>query len=175
MSSRCRASTPILNYVYFDEPARVTRCDGSGNGRAPLLQLLFSTKAFLDSIQIAILVKELRALADSPFSSITERLPPKLFMLRRFFVRLSAPVIVPRYNTLGRPHLAYAMPSCSPTLTTDGNILQRIQRFATGFINFFQHFLPIRGYDSWVCILKPFVTFLEISWVLATVSMKDWT
>ncbi len=61
-----------------------------------------------------------------------------LFMIWRSFAELSASTFAALYNTLVRPHLQYAMQSCSPNLDADADCLEQIQRLATRFVKGFR-------------------------------------
>ncbi len=62
-------------------------------------------------------------------------------MIRRSLVELPVSAFAPLYNTLGRPHLEYAMQACLPNLVTDADCLEQILRLATRLVKVF-HRLP---------------------------------
>ncbi len=130
--------------VNWDLPINPTKCNCFAVGRAPPLQLSLATGSPGNSIQVANVVKDLGVLIDHSFSlsihfkEAASKARRMLFMIRRSFAEPSVSAFAPFYNTLARPHLEYAMQTCSPNLIADGDCLEQIQRLATRLIKGFR-------------------------------------
>ncbi len=59
-------------------------------------------------------------------------------MIKWSFAELSVSAFAALYNTLVRPHLEYAIQSCSPNFVADADCLERIQRLATRLVKAFR-------------------------------------
>ncbi len=68
-----------------------------------------------------------------------------VFMIRRSFQDLSKSAFIPLYEALVRPHLAYGMPACLPSLVADINHLERNQRLAKRLVTGMRHLLYEEG------------------------------
>ncbi len=61
------------------------------------------------------------------------------FLVQRPFRELSKTAFAPLYCALMRPHLVFAMEANAPTLMTDINQLERVQRLATRLVRGLRH------------------------------------
>ncbi len=76
-----------------------------------------------------------------PCEEVASKARRMLFMIRRSFAEISVSAFAPLSNALVRPHLKYAMQSCSPNPDADAGCLGQIQRLATMLVKGFRRLL----------------------------------
>ncbi len=96
-------------------------------------------------IPVSTLVKDLGVQTDNMFSPSTQcteyanKARLLIFMIRRSFQDLSKSAFIPLKKALVRLHLEYGMPTCSPNLVADTNLLERIQRLTVRLVTGMHH------------------------------------